>query len=363
LGAKYTTQSASGYNSSPPSDDGTQSESNKVKWSTVKTKLADPVKALVDSINTALLAVFDLGPNSQSTAYVTVAGDHLKTIQCTAAGGVTLLAATTAGAGYTVTISNQHSAAITITRSGSDTINGASKNISVQPGQEVTLKVNAAANGYLTSLTPLLADVTDPSKQVLLALSGITTGTSRTITVPDRNITLDDRGWVLLGTASASNSATVDFASGITSTYDEYVVLVSDLVSATDNVSLVIRISQSAVFAGGASDYAWTRYFSSDGSAVGSANDADDSSITITAGVSNSKSLRAQVYFSAPAGASRSKVIGYSANFEPSGASVSVTQGTGLFKANTTAIDGIRFLMSSGNITAGNFALYGIRKT
>ena len=54
----YTSQSISGYNSSPPSDDGSQTEANRVKWSTIKTKLADAIKTLSENINSALVTAF-----------------------------------------------------------------------------------------------------------------------------------------------------------------------------------------------------------------------------------------------------------------------------------------------------------------
>ena len=64
MGTRYSTNSASGYNATPPADDGTVSEANKVKYSTVKTKLADPAKTLADDINTDLVEHFDRGPQS-----------------------------------------------------------------------------------------------------------------------------------------------------------------------------------------------------------------------------------------------------------------------------------------------------------
>ena len=54
----YTSQAISGYNSSPPSDDGSQVAANRVEWAKHKTKLADPIKTLSESINSAVLAAF-----------------------------------------------------------------------------------------------------------------------------------------------------------------------------------------------------------------------------------------------------------------------------------------------------------------
>ena len=54
----YVSQSASGYNASPPPDDGSQSAANQVAWSKHKTKLADPIKTLSDGINSAANTAF-----------------------------------------------------------------------------------------------------------------------------------------------------------------------------------------------------------------------------------------------------------------------------------------------------------------
>ncbi len=54
----YTTQAASGYDSSPPADDGSAVAANQVKWSTIKSKITDPIKTLADNINSAVLSAF-----------------------------------------------------------------------------------------------------------------------------------------------------------------------------------------------------------------------------------------------------------------------------------------------------------------
>lgn len=61
----YTSQSISGYNSSPPPDDASVQSSNKLEWAKHKTKLADPVKTLAEAVNTAMVAA---GTNLINTA-------------------------------------------------------------------------------------------------------------------------------------------------------------------------------------------------------------------------------------------------------------------------------------------------------
>jgi hypothetical protein len=55
----YSTQSISGYNASPPPDDGSQVAANKVEWAKHKLKIGDPLKTLAEGINTQALAAFN----------------------------------------------------------------------------------------------------------------------------------------------------------------------------------------------------------------------------------------------------------------------------------------------------------------
>lgn len=53
----YTEVSVSGYNASPPPDDGSAGADNEVTWSGIKTKLADPLKTAIDSTQTNITTV------------------------------------------------------------------------------------------------------------------------------------------------------------------------------------------------------------------------------------------------------------------------------------------------------------------
>src|SRR3990167_3374733 len=70
----YTTQAISGYNSSPPADDGSQVAANQGTWSGVKTKLGDPVKTLAEDINTQLVPAFGKVPNTDADVNNAFAG-------------------------------------------------------------------------------------------------------------------------------------------------------------------------------------------------------------------------------------------------------------------------------------------------
>ena len=54
----YTSVAISGYDSSPPPDDGSKTAANKLEWAKHKTKHSDPLKTLSEGINTNVLAAF-----------------------------------------------------------------------------------------------------------------------------------------------------------------------------------------------------------------------------------------------------------------------------------------------------------------
>ena len=154
MGTKYTTVAVSGYNSSPPSDDASQSESNKVKWSTIKTKLPDPLKTAIEAVNSSLVTAFDQSVRSVTAADSTVAGDHNRTIQIastvTASITISLGDAATMAAGYIVTVANQSNVACVVGRAtASNTINGVTASVSIAALESITFIVNSATNGYI----------------------------------------------------------------------------------------------------------------------------------------------------------------------------------------------------------------------
>jgi len=96
--ASYSSIETSGYNSSPPSDDGAQTEANRITWSGIKTKLTDPIRAALQAIDASLVTM--LGADGTLTVThlitdddVTINGDlDVDDIACgdlTATGPVT----------------------------------------------------------------------------------------------------------------------------------------------------------------------------------------------------------------------------------------------------------------------------------
>ena len=177
-------------------------------------------------------------------------------------------------------------------------------------------------------------------------------------------------GMVLIQQQTASSSATVDFTVGIDSGFDEYVLEFDGVVPATNVVSLQLQVTQDAGsnWKSGAGNYQWVRNGVYSGSAsVTLQNSAADTSISVVDGVLDNTSTRpasGEIRFYAPSAGRitnfEARSTFYSSNL--GGTYLGQFNNSGAYVADTTAINGVRLKMSSGNISTGNFRLYGVRK-
>lgn len=124
----YTPVSITGYNSNPPVDDGSQTEANRVKWSTIKTKITDPVKTRTDTMDTNIAAAFgkvDSGVTSTAISYTVISTDQGKLVRATASGiTITTPDATDVDSPFVFELLNDSSGDITLDGSGSQTVDG-----------------------------------------------------------------------------------------------------------------------------------------------------------------------------------------------------------------------------------------------
>lgn len=221
--------------------------------------------------------------------------------------------------------------------------------------------LNAEFNNLLNNANSLISPFTANVAAGGFKLTGLAAGSAA-----GESVRYEQLGWTQLSTVSASASATIDITSGFSSTYDEYVIGIRNLLPATDNTALWVRISQSATFISGATDYSHVRHTVDTAGAVATAGSgAGDSKLILASALSNTASLSwsGWLHIYNPAGATFVKTFAWHAAYHITGPTVVSLTGSGAFVLNSTAIDGIRFLMSSGNITAGTFVLYGVRKT
>jgi len=158
MGIKYPGNGDSGYNASPPPDDGTAVPSNLVTWTGIKGKLTDILLTYIDAINSDLNDWADNAPNAKSSAYPTVADDNGRVIQTTGSPTITLGTASSMGAGYEVTIK---AVSGTTTVATGETIDGSASDRTIAAGLSETYVVNSAGSAYMVK-----SDITDITQYV-----------------------------------------------------------------------------------------------------------------------------------------------------------------------------------------------------
>lgn len=127
--AKYTSVTVSGYNTSPPADDGTVSTANKVRWETIKTKLSDPLNSFASAVNsqmsTAILNTFLASTSEKSGSFSVDVTEDGMSYSCTDTGTASLPAVDDVYAGFAVLISNDGSGVITVDADSTELVGGA----------------------------------------------------------------------------------------------------------------------------------------------------------------------------------------------------------------------------------------------
>lgn len=165
----------------------------------------------------------------------------------------------------------------------------------------------------------------------------------------------------LVGSATASTSATIEFT-GLGSTYQAYMVVISNLIPVTDATALCMRCStdNGSTFISTANIYrhARTAMPSSGVLFTGASNGDTQMLIAGNQGNNTGESLSCIVKLMNPSSAAYLKVtiegcyLGADAIFYS-------LFGGGVI--GTGVINAVQFYMSSGNIASGEFRLYGIK--
>jgi hypothetical protein len=240
--------------------------------------------------------------------------------------------------------------------------------VAAQVGGNGGTAVTLTGTQTLTNKTLTAPVLTSPNITTALTLTSVSgtsgdvltsagSGNAPTWTTP---ATPPASGLTLLSTVTASNSATVDVETTFSSTYDAYMLVVSGAKPATDAVNLLARMK-----IGGS--YITTSTYISTGGYTNLAGDTEftlATSITLvtTWGNTASSSCDVVMYIFNPASTAFKKLILYQATsmkLDSSASMVGTRSGVGS-NDGTAALTGIRFFASSGNISAGQFRLYGI---
>jgi len=166
---------------------------------------------------------------------------------------------------------------------------------------------------------------------------------------------------VLLGSASASNSASIDFTGLVPGSYSAYRVIIDCAVPVNNAVNLLMRVSSSGVFQ--TSGYWWQnwRWTTAGQATTGQAGTATGIALD-AAGADNIANVANNggnwiIDIMCPWQASDIHKINYQGYYLGS----TWLGVVGNAWTGTNTIDGLRFLMDSGNISTGRFWLYGIK--
>lgn len=336
----YTSQSIANYNDDAPADDGTESEANRVKYATIKTELADPLKTLAEAIDTELGnfegRLFLNNSTTQSTNYTVQASDLGKVIVCSNAITITLLVAASATEGFIVTIfkSDAGGTVVTIDGNGSETIDGQTTYLLGAQYSSVTLRC-------------------DGSNWTIIA------GKKR-------------NEWEAIQTQTASSSATIDFSALYSSVYGSYRFRILNAIPATDDQALQLRIGTGGTptYQSGASDYGYagsidyvtpaTSQFGDSTAAHGLLCAAGGGGFGVGNGASEGICLTVEV--DNLDSAALLKKFYFRGSYFSATQSLISTQGTCAYTIAATAITAVRFFFASGNIASGTFIVEGLRK-
>ena len=182
---------------------------------------------------------------------------------------------------------------------------------------------------------------------------------------------------VLLDSATASTSASIIIGGGtsgsssenyeIDSTYNVYVAIWKDVVSATDNVSMYMRVTKTDG-SGGASADTTSNYDKSQKNlrvetSFSDTGDVDDDKFNLgNMGTGTSETHQGIAYLYNFSNASEYSFMTIERSNHMADPNYLYGSMGGLCHTVTSASNGLQFYISSGNIASGKFYLYGIKK-
>ena len=166
---------------------------------------------------------------------------------------------------------------------------------------------------------------------------------------------------VLLATTNVTSGVSqVDFTSGIDSTYKNYMISFTDVHPATDSVTLRMRISISSTFKTDANYIFGGIGRESDAGLISfSSTGGGEFLLNHNVGNASNESTSGNIILHNPSGTTFNKTFEADVTGITAGGRGNKTI-VGGFYNSSSAVDGVRLFMNSGNIDFGTFKLYGI---
>lgn len=170
---------------------------------------------------------------------------------------------------------------------------------------------------------------------------------------------------ILLEQHTAAASASLDFTSFVSSTYDDYVCRATSIILSTSTADFNVQVGTGAGPTWDtAANYEWADFSSNQSGATGAVGSAGGTAFTLYGSLGNSANtgtLRATLDIADPQNAATWKSFTWQSAGLSSASNWSQHTGSAAYKS-TTALTGIRFLPSSGTITSGTIRCYGVAK-
>lgn len=229
-----------------------------------------------------------------------------------------------------------------------------------------TSEISATAGIVGTQLANATVTGTQIASSVALAGSPTTTtqaATDSSTKIATTAYVQSDIKFDFLATLSASNSSSLQFTGLSTSIYSKLHVVIDDVIPVSNDVLLEVQLSTGSGFLTTNYNHTTIRWTASgattdgtDGTSVWTLNSVGD-------GLGNAANHKYSVELDIFNNVTALKRgvwhgIGLFANGRYEG-----IEGRGEVDTNSAAIDGLKFLMSSGNISTGTFTIYGLRSS
>ena len=229
--------------------------------------------------------------------------------------------------------------------------------------------VRAVAPSTLTGWTPGVASVTfDKANDKVLITDNSASGVLKQASLSTLALSTDI-GLTLIQAQSPSGVASVDFTTGISSTYNVYLI-VGNLKPATDDVELWLRTDANggASFDATAGDYKYSATMVDSGGTT-LLNSNSDTELVVAGNTAASRSVGSDadqgagfaIWMYTPASAAFAKRFVWQSGYEQADDGAWICCNGGGMRNNTSAINAFQLLFESGNIASGHVALYGVR--
>lgn len=168
---------------------------------------------------------------------------------------------------------------------------------------------------------------------------------------------------VLLGQAAASSSASISFTGLDGGRFSEFFVMIGNMAASGAGTFLTMQISTGSGFV--ITGYTDAQYRVLQSGAAGGGGTTSTTAWQVgiyTEALSSVSHYYARISVPMPSNTGANKAMNYQGSaISSNGANTVSFTGGGQGSFNSAAVDGIKFLMSSGNITSGDFYLYGVR--